>query len=221
MKTALVVIGVLALLGVAAMAVFVFVVQNVEQPRYAVLRQDGAFELRTYPPLVSAEVRRHGSRREALSAGFGPLARYIFAKERAGERIAMTAPVTQERREQIGLTSPVAEEPIGGGDWAVRFFMPAGYDLDRLPAPARADVRLIRIPARRVATVRFSGAMTDELIAARESALRTWMTARGLSPAAGPTYAYYNDPLTPGFLRRNEVMIEVADGASTQSAGPR
>ena len=143
MKTALVVIGLLVLLGLAAMAVFVFVVQNVEQPRYETLVQDGPFELRDYPSLLAAEVRRQGSRREALSAGFGPLAGYIFAKDREGERISMTAPVTQA--------------PAGSREWTVRFFMPAGYDLNRLPRPAGSDVRLIEVPPRRMAVIRFSG----------------------------------------------------------------
>ena len=55
----------------------------------------GDFELRDYPPLVVAEITTAGGRQQGLSSGFGPLARYIFAKERGGERIAMTAPVQQ------------------------------------------------------------------------------------------------------------------------------
>ena len=42
--------------------------------------------------------------------GFGPLADYIFAKDRAGEKIAMTAPVTQAPREKIAMTAPVAAQ---------------------------------------------------------------------------------------------------------------
>ena len=148
MKILLIGLGVLTLLGVAALAVFVFVVQNVEQPVYRVVEQEGALEVRDYPSLVMAEVRREGSRREALGAGFGPLARYIFGKERAGEQISMTAPVTQQRTETIAMTTPVTQARGAGGDWAVRFIMPARYRLDQLPAPA-GDVRLVELPARR------------------------------------------------------------------------
>jgi len=38
-----------------------------------------------------------------------------------------------------------------------------------------------------------------------------WMRARGLVPQGPPEYAYYNDPFTPGFLRRNEVLRPVAE----------
>jgi hypothetical protein len=39
------------------------------------------------------------------------------------------------------------------------------------------------------------------------------MAARALSPLGPPTYAYYNDPFTPGFLRRNEIQLPVKRSA--------
>lgn len=217
MKIALIVLGVLLVLAVAAMAVFVFVVQNVEQPAYALITHDGAFEVRDYPRLVVAQVRRGGPRREALSAGFGPLAGYIFAKERSGGRISMTAPVTQQPTQSIAMTVPVTQSRDPAGDWAVRFIMPARYELDQLPAPAGKDVQLSEVAPRRVAAIRFSGSATDELMAGKEAELRAWLAARGLTPAAAPVYAYYNDPFTPGFLRRNEVLIDLTEGVGTEA----
>lgn len=220
MKIALIVLGGLTVLAAAGMAVFVYVVQNVETPRYATVLQDGAVEVRDYPPLIVAEVRRQGGRQESLSQGFGPLARYIFAKERAGERIAMTAPVIQQRPETIAMTAPVTQSRMEGGDWAVRFIMPSRYDLKDLPAPASKDVRLSEIPARRVAAIRFSGRTTDAVLAEKESELRAWMAARGMKPAALPVFAYYNDPFTPGPLRRNEVLIDLAADPSAETPAP-
>ncbi|RNE88754.1 heme-binding protein [Marichromatium sp. AB31] len=212
MKFVLILIGAMAVLGVVAMAVFVFVVQNVETPDYRVVERDETIEIRDYPALIVAEVRRDGDRRAALSAGFGPLAGYIFAKEREGESVSMTAPVTQTPADEpIAMTVPVTQTPTdAAGQWAVRFIMPARYDLDSLPAPAGETVRLRTIAPRRVAAIRFSGRATDALIAEQESRLRAWLETRGLAVAGAPTYAYYNDPLTPGFLRRNEVMLELA-----------
>jgi DNA gyrase inhibitor GyrI len=77
-----------------------------------------------------------------------------------------------------------------------------------------SGVSLVKLPPRRVAAIRFDGRTTDERVAEREAELRAWMATRGLEAASPPLYAYYNDPLTPGFLRRNEVMIEVAGGPS-------
>jgi DNA gyrase inhibitor GyrI len=216
LKLIVIVLGGLALLAIVGLLVFVYVIQNVEQPAYRVVEQQQPFELRDYPALVVAEVRREGSRQQGLSAGFAPLARYIFAKERAsngGERIAMTAPVVQQALApdaRIAMTAPVTQTRTDDETWAIRFIMPSQYRLADLPAPADKDLQLTEIPARRVAAVRFSGRTTDALIAEQEQALQQWMDRRGLKPASAPVYAYYNDPFTPGFLRRNEVMIDIA-----------
>lgn len=39
--------------------------------------------------------------------------------------------------------------------------------------------------------------------------LQAWMNKQGIEATGQPTYAYYNDPLTPGCLRRNEVLFDV------------
>jgi len=224
MKLALILIAALVLVGIAGMLVFVYVIQNVEQPDYSVVTSDGDFEVRDYPPLVVAEITRSGTRQQGLSDGFGPLARYIFAKERGSEAkdetISMTAPVQQQPATgidsdaKIAMTAPVTQTSHQAGDqhsdgndrWTVQFIMPSRYKLAELPAPA-GDVKLREIPARRIASVRFSGRTTDAAIAEQQQRLRTWMAKQGLTPAGGHVYAYYNDPFTPGPLRRNEIMI--------------
>ncbi|MFN3614854.1 MAG: SOUL family heme-binding protein [Rubrimonas sp.] len=192
-------IWIAAALGLAAVGVvggWAVVTSNVEEPPFVAVVADGDFALRDYPALVVAEVERAGDRAEAVRAGFSPLAGYIFARERPGEKIAMTAPVTQER---------------AGDRWIVRFIMPAGRDLASLPAPAAGGpVALRELPPARRAVVRFAGVADDALLAEQTVRLRAWIEARGLTPAeAPPVFAYYNDPFTPGFLRRNEVMIAI------------
>jgi hypothetical protein len=216
LKTVMLGVVMFAALGVAALLVFVYVVQNVEQPAYQSVHLEGDFEVRDYPTLVVAEVRRSGDRERGLREGFGPLARYIFARERGGDRIAMTAPVEQQAvapDEKIAMTAPVTQMPTGDGAWIVRFIMPSALTLADLPAPASDAIQLSEIPARRMVAVRFSGRTDDALIAAQNQRLRDWMAKRALSPIGPPTYAYYNDPFTPGFLRRNEVLLPVEQGA--------
>lgn len=214
-------LGGLLVLALAGVLAFVYVVQNVEQPDYRTLIADGDFELRAYPPLVVAEVTRAGDRHEALKAGFGPLARYIFARDRAGPSIAMTAPVTQESARPglatdapIAMTAPVLQSAADADAWTVRFVMPAEHALAELPEPGDRSVRLRVLPARTLAAVRFSGRTTDAALVAQEQRLREWMQTRGLSAAAAPQFAYYNDPRTPPFLRRNEVLIETTIAAA-------
>jgi DNA gyrase inhibitor GyrI len=187
-------LGLVAVL--TGLALFWYVqTRNVEIARYAVIDAEGDMEIRSYPALAVAEVVRTGSRDEAVRSGFGPLARYIFARERQGEKIAMTAPVTQK---------------AAGESWIIQFIMPSSHDLDSLPQPAGADVALREIPAARRAAIRFSGWWSDELFRAKDAALLAWLQKKGLTPEGTPTFAYYNDPFTPGFLRRNEILYDLA-----------
>ena len=77
---------------------------------------------------------------------FGPLARYIFAKDRSGESIAMTAPVTQTRETSRPNPAPGDGEDRGDRSparhGACALFMPTGYELEALPRPADEDVTL-------------------------------------------------------------------------------
>lgn len=195
MKTLLILLAVLALLAIGLTVIWVFVVQNVETPVYRVLRADGPVEIRAYPPQRRAEIDRTGPRREALSRGFGPLAGYIFAREREGPKIAMTAPVMQ---------APGGAE----GRWTVAFILPAG--LGEAPSPSRTDLRLSEVPAQTLAAIRFSGHPDDADLDRQEARLRDWLAAAGITPEGPAAYAYYNDPFTPGFLRRNEVLLPIA-----------
>jgi hypothetical protein len=216
MKLILILIAGLLLTGLAGILVFVYVIQNVETPDYEVLTEDGDFELRDYPPLIVAEIDTAGGRQQGLSSGFGPLARYIFAKERAGERIAMTAPVQQRAvapGEKIAMTAPVTQTATDDDRWTVQFIMPSEYQLDDLPEPGSREVTLERIPARRMAAVRFSGRTNDQALAKQQQRLEDWLNARDLEPVGAPVYAYYNDPFTPGPLRRNEVLYQIGGEA--------
>jgi hypothetical protein len=62
-----------------------------------------------------------------------------------------------------------------------------------------------------MAAVRFSGRTTDGTILGQRRRLEDWVRSRSLTARGEPIFAYYNDPLTPGPLRRNEVLLEVAD----------
>jgi hypothetical protein len=209
-------LGIVGGIAVMAICAWIYIVSNVEQPKYTSVIQDGPIELRDYPGLVVAEVTRRGDRNAAVRAGFSPLANYIFAKNRAGDSVSMTAPVLQERQ-TIAMTAPVTQTPNADGtdqsgtnaSWTIRFIMPSKYTLETLPKAAGDDVKILPLPAQRRAAIRFSGVATDATIATNEMDLRTWLASRNILILGAPTYAYYNDPFTPGPLRRNEVLFDV------------
>ena len=72
------------------MAVLYLVPQFLENPSHIVLRQKGKFEIRQYEDILLSSVKVSGDQYGALRNGFKPLAGYIFAKERNGDKISMT-----------------------------------------------------------------------------------------------------------------------------------
>ena len=223
------ILGALALVVAGAALWGPVVSRTVEQPAYAIESADGAIEIRRYAPMIVAEVEVSGEREAAINAGFRSIAAYIFGANvprrvtgsagpanAGGEKIAMTAPVLQQgtaESETIAMTAPVLQQG-DGITWTVRFVMPAQYTLDTLPRPTDPAVRLREIPGKRHAAIRFSGLNTPETLVARTDELSAAIRARGLVPASAPVYAFYDPPWTLPFLRRNEVLVEVAGGPS-------
>ena len=176
-----------------------------EEPDYRTLRTDGDFQIRSYPEIVIAETIVHGPRQQALGEGFRRLADYVFAKSRPGEPLAMTAPVVQDAGDPMASDPPLFDDELAGG-WRTRFVMPAGRATDDLPEPPD-DIELVTIPPRRVAVVSFSGRPDDRDLAGQEDRLRGWLARHGEKSEAEPEYAFYNSPMIPGPLRRNEVWL--------------
>ncbi|MEP5938517.1 MAG: heme-binding protein [Erythrobacter sp.] len=198
---------------------------DIEQPGYEMVTSDGPFELREYAPMLVAEVTHTGQRSRALNAGFRRLAAYIFAQERPGantDAIAMTSPVLQDQTTKIAMTSPVMQDEVEGetdgtGTWRTRFIMPAQYTLETLPQAAE-DITLDSVPGRHMAAVRFRGYGRDTDLVQAEAALREWMAEQELTASGPAEFAFYDAPMVPGPMRRNEVMIPVAMDASREDA---
>jgi SOUL heme-binding protein len=180
----------------------------IEEPAFALVMKDGSFEIRDYAPVIVAETTLTGTAERARNAGFGPLADYIFAKDRKGPTIAMTAPVTQAPRPQIAMTAPVTQRSAGDS-WTVSFTMPASYTMETLPAPVNPNVRLVSQAARRMAVVRFSGSASAGSMERARVELLNRIGAQGLEAIGEPVFAFYDPPWTLPFLRRNEVMVEL------------
>lgn len=183
-----------------------------EEPKHSVLQSRDGFEVRHYEPQVVAETVVEGEFGGGGNEGFRRIAGYIFGGNDGGRKVAMTAPVSQERRSgardgtKIAMTAPVAQEKYGEG-WTVAFVMPSELTLARLPKPNDPRVTLREVPARRVAAVTFSGTWGAERFDTVARELLGKLDAAGLVPAGPPVYARYDPPWTPWFLRKNEVLV--------------
>jgi hypothetical protein len=193
---------------------FVGVAMATEEPKYTVLEKEPPFEVRSYAPMIVAEVQVNGDLDDASSQGFRLIAAYIFGQNQVNEKIAMTAPVTVEdqasKSAKIAMTVPVGIEP-NAGKWTVSFVMPAQYTMDSIPKPINPLVQLRQIPAVKKAVIRFSGFYNQQKVDEKTLELEQWIKSRNLQSAGAPNFARYNPPWSLPFMRRNEVMINIRD----------
>lgn len=204
-----------------AVAVFIFLLGGgsmaYESPRYEVVENLGDVEIRQYEAYWVAETRVEGTLENAGNEGFRVLAKYIFGANQGDRKIAMTAPVTQEKTEgtKISMTAPVTQERTGG-QFTIRFMMPSKYSGETLPEPNDPRIRIEEVPARRMAAIRYSGRWTRENYDEHLAQLQQTLRAHGYEAIGEPIWARYNPPFMPWFLRRNEILTSFrsAEGAA-------
>ncbi|MBL8130207.1 MAG: heme-binding protein [Chloroflexia bacterium] len=190
--------------------------ETVEQPPYDVVATIDGVEIRRYGPRLAAETDMDGGAgiEAGQNAAFLRLAAFIFAQNRQGPEVAMTAPVAfQAAAEPIAMTAPVTMEP-GQKERTMRFFMPAKYTLETLPKPGDDRVRIVTIPAQTLAVLRFSGALTDATVAEHTPQLLRTIAGSEWTVIGSPGVFGYDAPGTPLDKRRNEVFVEVSAPAS-------
>ena len=181
-----------------------------ERPSFTVLKQYDTFEVREYPPLLVAETVVEGSRDDASTAGFRRLAAYIFGGNRGATSIAMTAPVTQTPGQKIEMTAPVAQTATEGKQWVIQFTMPSSFtSLEQLPVPNDSTVTLRATPKRTVAVIQYSGVWSESNFSTHLATLTAGLVKAGLTPHGTATWARYDPPWKPWFLRTNEIHLTV------------
>lgn len=189
-----------------------YVNRHTERVPYERLEQFDGVELRRYPRTVLVET----TARDAGTA-FGRLFRYLTGANEGqsetgsgGVKLAMTAPVRTlgSGGERISMTAPVRTD-AGDGPITMAFFLPPSYTAETAPVPTDPTVRLVVEPPRTVAATRFAWYATTGRVERYERTLLETIRDRGIDPVSEPSLLRYNDPWTPPFMRRNEVVVEV------------
>ncbi|MBC7543832.1 MAG: heme-binding protein [Candidatus Sericytochromatia bacterium] len=189
-----------------------------EEPAYELLRRIGEVEIRRYAPQIRATTVVDGPLAEATNEGFRRLAGYIFGNNTRQAKIAMTTPVATgptesapaKASEKIAMTTPVGAVTVDGRS-TITFVMPAGYTMATLPIPGDSRVVLEEVGMRTVAVLRFSWTAGEREFAQRRQEVLDILAAAGVKPTGEATLARYDPPWTLPFLRRNEVLVPVAD----------
>ncbi len=186
-----------------------------EEPRYTVSQTaEDSIEIRDYAPTIVAQAEVVGPREEAISAGFRLVADYIFGNNAPQQKISMTTPVIQQAApegKKIAMTTPVIQQAAGADNkWVVQFVMPSEYTLETLPKPNKPEVKLLKVPGKKMLVIRFSGSTRDTNIAKYREQLQAYAVANTIKTVGEPVLAFYDPPWTLPFMRRNEVMLELA-----------
>ena len=196
----------LLLLTLAAMP---FISHAIEEPDYEVVKKFANVELRQYAPYVVAEVVLDATADDAGNRAFPILAGYIFGKNKGEKTFAMTAPVTQTAAPmRMDMTAPVTQAAVAGG-MRVQFVLPKGVTLATAPEPVDARVQLRLVPAATWAVIRYSGSWSQSNYQEHLDALRAALQTANVATQGEPVLARYNAPITPWFLRRNEIWLAV------------
>jgi hypothetical protein len=174
-----------------------------ESGPYALQATLGNIELRRYPAQIWAEtVVEPATWSDALNEGFRRLAGYLFGANGDSERLTMTAPV---------VCSLSNADPQRLMTRTIAFVMPGDRELANLPAPEDPRVRLRTVPARLVAALGFRGDYESDLPSQKREELILRLTNAGFLTRGSAFFAGYDPPTTLSALRRNEVLIELAD----------
>jgi hypothetical protein len=164
---------------------------------YTELQRVDQVELRRYPETVFAVTSN-----DEHDSGFTPLFQYISGENVSRRKIAMTAPVVTS--EKIAMTAPVVSS---AGTMA--FALPSSYTQETAPEPINPAVRIETRPPRTMAAMRFSGRATEHRIQEETQSLLTVLQDHKIPITGEPVLMRYNSPFTPGFLRHNEVAVDI------------
>lgn len=164
---------------------------------FTLVKKIGELEIRRYPELTLVKVMNNRN-----DSGFGLLFQYINGENKTQRKIAMTAPVITSER--IPMTTPV----VTGKNY-MAFVLPRSYTKETAPQPTNPAVTIEVEPEKDMAVLRFGGRATPTRVEKFIRTLQTTLQAQNISITGEPVLMRYNSPFTPGFLRRNEIAVEI------------
>lgn len=185
-----------------------FFSSRVETLSYTVLNSDKEYEIRQLPEHIIAETMVSGNFDKASGEAFNILAGYIFGNNKKKQSISMTSPVVENEYEKIAMTAPVVEQDSGSNQKVFSFIMPDEYTLETLPKALDARVSIRQVESKKIAVLTFSGFYSEKKIDAKKELLKQYLDRDGLEYST-VSWAGYNPPWTPPFMRRLEVWAEL------------
>jgi hypothetical protein len=165
--------------------------------KYKVVRDIGKVEIRAYPKTIVAKVE------DTNVDAFSLLYNFITGGNKQREKFKMTSPVVSQK---IAMTSPVLSDT-----GSMAFVMPEELTLETTPEPSDNRVSIAEIPERLIAALCFSGGWSEAHFEKETQELLDELAKAEIKTKGKVFTMLYNPPFIPGFLRRNEVAVEVEE----------
>jgi hypothetical protein len=172
----------------------------VETAPFELIKREGDVAIRHYPAIILASVYGMSDDRS-----FRLLFGYLTGANQG--KLEMTAPViAAPKGENIAMTTPVLADQN-----YLSFVMPATATLENTPRPTDDRVVIEARKERRVAVLHFRGSYAVDDIGPKREALLAQLRSMGIEPIGEVFLMRYNGPFTPGFMRYNEIGVEVKE----------
>lgn len=174
-----------------------------ESAEYTVETKSGDFEVRVYPSITLVATPMN-LEKQGRDGSFGRLFNYISGENQDKQKVSMTVPVFMDS-DQSAISGTMG------------FVVPKGVAKDGAPVPTGSKVQLKTREGGRFAVIQFPGKLNRTTQKASRERLEQWMADQSLAAASDAVeFAGYDPPWTPGFLRRNEVLIRLQDAGKPE-----
>ena len=161
-----------------------------EEPKFDLIKKTQNYEIRNYSDRPSIQTIKNSGEDTA----FRRLFEYISGSNSTSSKINMTAPVI---------------EFDGVNGKTMNFFLPESYSIQNAPDPNISYVKLVAFKGGLFAVIKYSGRSSDSNFLKYSKILKDILKKDRIKIIDKEIKATYNGPMTPFFLRRNEVMFRI------------
>ena len=123
---------------------------------------------------------------------------------------SVVAQKNDKTSESIAMTAPVMATSEGNSQ-IISFGMPRSYTMETLPTPNDPRVKIVMIPTKKYAVLRFSWYHSDTRVKKMQKKLLSTLARDGVMVQGSTAYAGYNAPWTPPWMNRSEVLVEISN----------
>lgn len=161
-----------------------------EEANYEVINVNKNYEIRKYSDRLAIETFE-----DTVNGNFRKLFSYISGKNETNEKIQMTTPVTQIKK---------------NGIMSMQFYLPQKFNLVNAPNPINKEINIINVEGGYFAVITYSGRASENNFLIHKNILKKELENDNIKIISPPIRATYDSPFTLPMNRRNEAMFKVS-----------